>query len=31
MDTPNKIDTRDEALRVIFLESAKDASGTADL
>lgn len=24
MDTPNKIDTLDEALRVIFLESAKD-------
>ncbi len=25
MDTPNKIDTLDEALRVIFLESAKEA------
>ena len=24
MDTPNKIDTLDEALRVIFLESVKD-------
>jgi hypothetical protein len=31
MDTPNKIDTLDEALRVIFLESTKDASGTADI
>lgn len=30
MHTPNKIDTLDEALRVIFLEGAKDASDTAD-
>ena len=30
MHTPNKIDTLDEALRVIFLESAKDASDNAD-
>lgn len=30
MQTPNKIDTLDEALRLIFLESSKDASDTSD-